>query len=373
MKKTISLLLAMLLIAVTLVGCGTEGDVEEPETTEETVEEVEEETTDTPEEDAEEVTEEPAESTVLQQMEADLMEQLAPLPDTDTDAEIGILIYSLVNPFWANMKDRYEEAGEELGIDVEVMAVSQDDSTEQLEILDTMISKGYDAIIFSPMDGNNLIPGIVRANEAGIPVVNLGPGVNMEALEEQGGHLDARITVNFEDQGRLAVEDMVKDLNEGDKVAVITGKPGAAQSEGRINGAIEAFEDAGMDVVAVLPGNWDRNTAYELVTDLIQSEPDIKGIFSANDVMGLAAVEALEEASINDDVLVYGVDFTDEAKEAIEAGRYDGTITYSPSIYTQAAELLTLKVLQGHDVEESVYSPMVVVNKDNVDQFQDWK
>ncbi len=176
-----------------------------------------------------------------------------------------------------------------------------------------------------------------------MPVINLGPGVNLDALTEQGGHLDGIITVDFENQGKMVAEDMLKQMPEGGKVAIIQGMPGGAgQSEGRTKGAKEVFENTdGIELVSILPGNWDRNTAYNLATDLIQAHPDLKGIFACNDVMALAAVEALETAGKRDGVIIYGVDFTEEAGEAIKAGRYDGTITYSPiSIYKSSSSFI---------------------------------
>ena len=79
------------------------------------------------------------------------------------------------------MKTRYEEAAKELGIEVTVFeADAEDDTQGQLDALNTMVTMDFDAIILSPIDGTNLIPGIVAANNAEIPVINLGPGVDTE-------------------------------------------------------------------------------------------------------------------------------------------------------------------------------------------------
>lgn len=90
----------------------------------------------------------------------------------------------------------------------------------------------FDAIILSPIDETNLIPGIVAANEARIPVINLGPGVDTEALADAGGHIDGKITVNFEEQGNTVATDMVSRMNDGGEVAFLSGLEGAGQSVG---------------------------------------------------------------------------------------------------------------------------------------------
>lgn len=368
MKRLISLVLVLTMLASFLVGCAPK----DTETTDlDKSEDVEAEVVE--EENAEEGLEE--DNFKIAEMEKILMEQLEPMPEIGGGEKIGVLIISLTNPFWVNMKDKYEKAGEELGIDVEVFAApTEGDTTAQLETLDGMIVKDYDAIVFSPIDANNLIPGILRANQANVPVINLGPGVNQDSLKEQGGHLDGVITVDFENQGRMVAEDMLRQMPEGGKVAIIQGIPGAGQSEGRTKGAKEVFESAeGVELVSIQAGNWDRNEAYNITMDLIQAHPDLKAIFACNDVMALAAVEALETAGKKDGVIVYGVDFTDEAQVAIKEGRLDGSITYSPSVYTKAALLLSLKVIQGHDIEGPVFSPLAVVNKENVHEFDGWE
>lgn len=365
MKRFVSFALALIMLTSLLAGCTSkDADTNEANNVKE-VEEV----------DAVDKNTEEEGNVKIAEMEEILMSQLEPMPELNGGEKIGVLVISLTNPFWSNMKDKYEKAGEELGIDVEVLsAPTEDDTTSQLETLDGMIVKDYDAIVFSPIDGNNLIPGLLRANQANVPVINLGPGVNQEALKEQGGHLDGVITVDFENQGRMVVEDMLKQMPEGGKVAIIQGIPGAGQSEGRTKGAKEVFENTeGIELVSVQPGNWDRNTAYNIATDLIQAHPDLKGIFACNDVMALAAVEALETAGKKDGVIVYGVDFTEEAQAAIKEGRLDGSITYSPSVYTKAALLLSLKVVQGQEIEGPVYSPLAIVNQENVDDFDGWK
>ena len=359
-KKILSLLLVLILSTTLLAGCNS-GEIEKETEIETGNENIEEETQE--------------KNSKIAEMEEALMSQLEPMPKINNGEKIGVLVISLTNPYWVNMKECYEKAGEELGVDVEVLAApTEGDTTVQLETLDGMIVKDYDAIIFSPIDRNNLIPGIIRANQANVPVINLGPGVDEEGLKEQGGFLDGRITIDFENQGKMAAEDMVKQMPEGGKVAIIQGIPGAGQSEGRTKGAKEVFENTeGVELVSIQPADWDRNKAYNIATDLIQAHPDLKAIFACNDVMALAAVEALETANEREKIIVYGVDFTDEAQEAIIAGRLDGSVTYSSRAYSKAGLLLALKIAQGQEINEAVYSPLVIVNKENIDEFHGWE
>ena len=306
----------------------------------------------------------------VKEIENTLMKQIGEMPKPGGGEKLGALVISLTNPYWVGMKDAYIAAAEQYGVNIEVMsAPTEGDKQSQLETLNAMALKDYKAIVLSPIEPYNLLPGIIQCNKNGIPVINLGPGINVDSLKEMGGRLDGRLTVDFAQQGELAASDMVKRIGTG-KVAIIQGIPGAAQSEGRTAGAKKVFESTkGVELVSVQPANWDSTAAYNAASDIIQAHGDLKGIFCCNDVMALAASRALTDAGLKDKVLLYGVDGTEEAKTAIKEGRMDGTITYPSSAYAKAAVIMLLKLAQGMDMSQTVYCPLDVINTENVAQF----
>ncbi len=314
-----------------------------------------------------------AENPLVADSIARLEKQLGDVPALTGQERIGVLVTSLSNPYWVTMKERYGEWAKAMGIAVEVMAPATDkDPRAQLDIFEAMLAKKYDAIIITPLDGMNLVPGVLKANERKIPVVCSGPAVSAEGLAQAGATMDGWISAAFFDQGRLCAEDMVKKLPAGSEVAVIEGKPGAAQSKARREGALSAFEAAGMKVVAVEAGHWDRNNAYNIATNVAKAHPELKGLYCANDVMALAAVDAFEVAG-RKGILVYGTDFIPQAKEAIAAGRLTGSTTFSQAAWTRGALIYTLKLSKGVAVPERLGIPITLVTADNIGNFQGWK
>lgn len=308
------------------------------------------------------------------EFDAAMEEQIGPMPENFGDIKVGAVVISLTNPFWVNMKNFYEAAGQELGIDIDVQTgTTEGDTASQLDVLMTMADMDYDVIIVSPIDGTNLIPGIVKCNENGVKVINLGPGVDVAALEDAGGHLDATITVAFTEQGETVANDMISRLPDGGQVAIIAGLAGAGQSEGRTSGAKEVFEATeGIELVAVQNCDWDATLAYDATKALITEYPDLKGIFCCNDTMALAAVEALA-AEGKEGVLVYGVDFTDDARAAIIEGTMTGSMSYSSQRYTKAALQMAVMLNEGETFDSSVYLPLTLVNVDNVNDLEGWQ
>ena len=378
MKKLFTVLLTASCMAAALTGCSgsdSEKGTSAPEATA-AAKETKTEATETVKETASEKAETSSGNVeqLLADVEARMDKALGELPENGQGEKIGILISSTSNEFWGTMKTRYEEAAKDLGIEAKVFeADAEDDAQGQLDALNTMVTMDFDAIILSPIDGTNLIPGIVAANDAEIPVINLGPGVDGEALADAGGHLDGKITVNFEEQGSTVAKDMIARMEDGGKVAILSGLEGAGQSVGRTNGAKAVFENAeGIELTAVQACDWDTEKAYEATKDILTAHPDLEGIFACNDNMALAAVQALQEMG-NEDVMVYGVDYTSDAKAAIEEGTMMGSMTYSSAIYTKAAEEMAMLIAQGKTFEEPVYLPLTLVTQDNVTDFKGWK
>lgn len=308
------------------------------------------------------------------EVEKTLMKQIGEMPKLNTGDKYGGLVISLTNPFWVTMKDAYIDAAAKYGVKIDVMAApTEGDKQSQLETLNGMAIKGYKGIVLSPIEPFNLLPGIIEANKNKVPVVNLGPGVNTDKLKEMGGHLDGRLTVNFEQQGEIVAKDIAKRLKGKGKVAIIQGIPGAGQSEGRTSGAKKGFAAAGLELVSVQPADWDSTKAYNIAADLIQAHPDLKAVFACNDVMALAASKALSDAKSKTKVLVYGVDGTEEAKKAIREKRMDGTVTYPQSVYAKAALLMLMKLSQGMKLPSTVYCPLDIITTSNITQFDDYK
>lgn len=379
MKKWISLLLALAMM-LSIAACGSNNSTNNGAANNGTENTAGNDTADNTTNDTADDTQDTGSelSATVQQLYAEfdaaMEEQIGPMPESFGDIKVGAVVISLTNQFWVNMKDFYEAAGEELGIPIDVQTgTTEGDTASQLDVLMTMADMDYDVIIVSPIDGTNLIPGIVKCNENGVKVINLGPGVDTEALAEAGGHLDATITVSFTEQGETVANDMISRLPDGGQVAIIAGLAGAGQSEGRTSGAKEVFEATeGIELVAVQNCDWDATLAYDATKALITEYPDLKGIFCCNDTMALAAVEALA-AEGKEDVLVYGVDFTDDARAAIMEGTMTGSMSYSSQRYTKAALQMAVMLNEGETFDSSIYLPLTLVTVDNVNDLEGWQ
>lgn len=360
-KRVVSILLCVTMVSAMVMGCGSSSDEKTEEAkTEDTAEEEEE---------------DDGEMTLFKQALAQVDEDFAPLPAKDSGVKLAAIESTLTNSFWVTMQEGYEDAAEEYGVEIDVQATDTDtDTAGQLDILETMLLKDYAAIAVSPLTGDCLISGIVKANQDEVPIITTGNEVDADALEKAGGYLTGMITVDFKSQGSMGAQYIIdNNKSESKKVAIIAGNEGGTQADARRDGAEEAFKAAGYEVVAIEQCDFDVQKAYDAATAIMEANPDVIGFACGNDDMALGVVKALQEKEVKDQVMVVGVDFTEEAKEAIANGTYDASVAMSPYLMGREAVIMMLKALEGQEVTTIGDStPMALVNADNVGEMSDW-
>lgn len=113
--------------------------------------------------------------------------------------------------------------------------------------------------------------------------------------------------------------------------------------------------------------------AYNVATNLLQGNPDLKGIMCANDVMALAAVEAVEAAGKQGQVTVVGIDFIPQARDAIKAGRLAASVAQSPFLVGEMCARAAMLAAQGKSVPSEAYIPIVLVSQENIGRMEGWK
>ncbi|PWJ89021.1 ribose transport system substrate-binding protein/D-allose transport system substrate-binding protein [Oceanotoga teriensis] len=318
-----------------------------------------------------------SEQSAFEKAKSDVLRELGSPEKTDKVYKVGALEITLANPFWVTMKEGFEASAKDFGFKIDVVAApSEGDASAQLNYLETMLIKGYDALCISPINPFNLIPAVSKATQRKIPVIAVGTYVDEQAAKNAGAKINGMLAVDFEYQGRLPGQYIVEKFKgeKNVKVAIIEGIPGSAQSEGRKNGCIsELAKSPNMKIVSVQPGNWDRTTALNVTSNLIQANPDLDVIFCANDTMALASVEALKAVGKKDQVMVIGCDFIEEAKESIEKGELDATLAMSPYLYGYIGGVMAYKTIINGNYTTDIQVPIKIVDKSNLKEYHDWK
>jgi D-allose transport system substrate-binding protein len=119
----------------------------------------------------------------------------------------------------------------------------------------------------------------------------------------------------------------------------------------------------GLEIVASLPGDWDRGKAANITNDILTKHPDLVAIFAANDGMALGAVETVFAANKGDKVVIVGVDGNSDAVKSIKAGRLTASVAQLPYLVGKQAVENVKKVAEGGKVDNVIYVPTLVLTK----------
>ena len=175
-KKLVSILLCVSMVSAMVAGCGSSSSDEKKEDTK---------TEDTEKKDDAKEDDASGEDTLFAQAMAQVDEDFAPLPKKDSGVKLAAIESTLANSFWVTMQEGYEDTAKEYGVDIDVQATDSDtDTAGQLNILENMLVKDYAAIAVSPLTGDCLISGIVKANQDEVPIITTGNEVDADALKE---------------------------------------------------------------------------------------------------------------------------------------------------------------------------------------------
>lgn len=288
---------------------------------------------------------------------------------TAQDGEYGILMKTLANPFWGAMGTGVEEGAEAAGVPYFIQAVESDQAAEQqLNVCNTMLQRSPIAMITAAINSTNLLPCLRAAQEADIAVVDLDGNLDPAILEAEGIEIAFRIGSNNVAAGAQAADYMAETLgmDATGPVLVIEGLSGNITGQQRVSGFVDRLAEMapGLEIVASLPGDWDRGKAATITNDILVRNPNLVGIFAANDGMALGAVESVFAAGRGGDVTIIGVDGNSDAVRSINDGRLTASVAQLPYLVgLQAVENVTT-ILAGGSVERVINVPTMVLTQD---------
>ncbi len=291
----------------------------------------------------------------------------APSARQDT-LRFGVIIKTEANEFWQAMADGYRFAAERYGVEVEIGSVATEgDTSQQLALLESYLDMDYDALLISPITPTNLNSALAQATEMSIPIINVDELIPADAARDAGIEIEMRIASNNYMAGGLAGQYVLDHVEPGAQVAIIEGIAGNVSGQDRRDGFFDTVNET-LDVVASQPADWDRSRALDVVTNILQSNPDVKAIYCANDTMALGAVQAVRAAGLEGEVFILGTDAIPEALDAVRAGEMAGTVAQFPFEVGVLAVENAIKLVEGRPIPSRIDAPIKLLTVEDLDQ-----
>lgn len=256
---------------------------------------------------------------------------------------VGFSVSTLNNPFFVSLSEGAKAEAEKQGVKI-VVVDAGDDVAKQTNDIEDLISRNVSVLIVNPVDSDAVAPAVQNAVSKGIKVISVDRVVN-------GVAVDCQIASDNAAGAKMATEYLIELIGKGAKAAELEGVPGASATIDRGAGFHEAA-DKDLDVVASQTANFNRAEGMNVMENILQSCPEVKGVFAHNDEMALGAVEAV--LASGKDIKIVGFDATDDAVAAVKSGKMAATVAQKPELMGETAVQTAMKLINGETVEKSL-------------------
>ncbi len=264
------------------------------------------------------------------------------------DVKIAIVVKALGIGFFEAAAKGAEEAAAELG-DVEIIYTGPTDTTAegQIEVINSLIAQGVNAIAVSANDKDALVPTLQKAMERGITVISWDSGV---APEGRMMHLNPSSNALI---GNTIIKLAADNLPEGGDVAILSASATATNQNIWIEEAKKVLPNyPGINLVATVYGDDLADKSYREAQGLMATYPNLKAIIAPTTVGILAASQAVTDAGKIGEINVTGLGLPSEMAGAVASGATKSFAIWNPIDLGYAATMISYNLVKGNATAE---------------------
>jgi erythritol transport system substrate-binding protein len=275
-----------------------------------------------------------------------------------------VIVPPVENPFFGAMPRIAADTAEGLGYTT-TRLVHNDDANTQLELFESCVAQGAQAIILDNAGADATVAAVQLAKDAGIPSFLVD-----REITQDGVAVSQIVSNNY--QGATILAEYFAELMEEEGTYIeLTGRDTDTNAQIRSQGYHDVLDQIeGLEMVAQQTANWSQTEGYDVAEALLQQHPDVKGIIAGNDTMALGAQAAVMAAG-RPEVIVVGFDGSDDAIVSINAGELKATsLQPVAEMAMQAAIQADMFIQTGSTgLEEKQSIDMVLLTPENACQY----
>ena len=250
------------------------------------------------------------------------------------DLTLAISMRSLSNPYHATFAEGGRVFAESVGLPFEVL-VTEGNSEKGLADIRALIARtnGNVCINVDPNDSPDAKTIVDEASAAGAYVVTQWNKPDDLHPWDHNPNYVAHMSFSGIGTSKEITEALIEAMGGSGGIVAIGGILSNVPAIERKLGMEMAVADTNgaVTVLDFQPADWNETKAFEIMQAwLTRFGDDIKGVFAANDGMAIGALEALRQEGKAGSVPVVGIDGTEAALSAIEAGEMAGTVAWDP-------------------------------------------
>ena len=301
------------------------------------------------------------------------------------DMKIALVVKALGIGFFEAAAKGAEEAAQELG-GVKIIYTGPTDTTAegQIEVINSLIAQGVDAIAISANDPDALVPSLKKAMSRGITVISWDSGV---AADGRQMHLNPSSNALI---GNTIIKLAADHMPNGGDVAILSASATATNQNIWIEEAKKVLPNySGVNLVTTVYGDDLSDKSYREAQGLMSSYPNLKAIIAPTTVGILAASQAVTDAGKIGEINVTGLGLPSEMAGAVDSGATKSFAIWNPIDLGYSAAMLAHNIANGaktgpgasiemgrmgsatlDDNNEAAMSDPFTYDSSNIDQFK---
>ncbi len=292
--------------------------------------------------------------------------------------EIAVIVKTGNSSFWQNVQTGAFDAEAELqGTTPELSvtflgAQSESNINEQISIVESAINRGVKAIVLAPSDVSALVPVVEKANEAGITVVVID-----SALDAPDEDYVSFLATDNDAAGRACAQRLIEEVeaktgSTSGKIAIMSYVAGVGSEVGRVGGFTDYIENnSDLEIVTTQYSNSDMPTALDQTTNVLAANPDLVGIFGANEPTAIGMARAISQAGLSGEIVAIGFDGNSVLQDFVRDGTLQAiAVQSSYNMGYLGVKTAYEAAIAGETVEHFVDTGFVIVDEGNIDSTE---
>jgi len=275
---------------------------------------------------------------------------------------IPLISKGFQHQFWQAVKQGAEQAAKDLGVTITFEGPESEAMVDkQIDMLAAALAKNPSALGFAALDSKAAIPYLQQAKAKNIPVIAFDSGVDSDIP------LTTCATDNIA-AAAYAADKMAELIGGAGEIAVVvhdqTSRTGIERRDGFVNRIKSKYPK--ITIVTVQYGGGDHLRSTDLTKAIIQSHPNLKGIFGANEGSAIGVLNGVKEMGKIGKIVVIGYDSGAQQIAAIRSGEMAGAITQNPVGIGYQVVASAVKALKGEKLPKFVDTGFYWYDKTNI-------
>ena len=279
--------------------------------------------------------------------------------------EIAVIVKMANSTFWNNVQKGANDAVRELpGYTVTFQGpVAETDVADEVAMVDSAIGRKVAGIVLAPSDPEALGLALKRAFVARIPVIVIDSPVSPYGKVY---HQSMLATDNVK-AGAMAAQALVAKIGAKGKIAIMSYVAGAGSETGRIKGFTDYVKtNSSLTILGPFYSQSLADTAMKQTIDVLAANPDLKGLFGANEPTAIGMGRGIVKAGKVGKVVAIGFDGNSDLQGFVKDGTLEGIVVQSAYNMGFMGVKKVVDVIEGRSVNPVVDTGAVYVDKSNI-------